>query len=162
MKRISSLYIAAFALALVGFTGQAKAEWQNRPQVIRSAETLRDEVEHFDEAMHQGGAPAHFIEKVHHFEETVMEFAQMVRTCSYQEAYQEMNHIRQDIQMLRSEFNAHPQLLQNFQIYTEWNHVRTAYRYLDHEMFHWDASRWSNAKVETLMKDVKAMEEAHK
>ena len=163
MKRItSSLYFALLAVGLVAFAAPAKADhWANRPAVIRAADKLAEEMEHFDEAMHAAHAPEHFIGKVHHFEETVMEFATEVRTCTYQQAYQEMNHIRQDVGLIREEFNAHPQLLQNFQVYTEWKHVRTAYRYLDHAMYQWDTNRWNSAKVEALKNDVAEMEAAH-
>ena len=57
----------------------------NRQEVIRAAEKLAEEVEHFDEELHLVNAPSHVIGKIHHFEETVIEFVDEARHgASYQ------------------------------------------------------------------------------
>jgi len=158
-------FLLTMVAAATFFSGTfAKAEpfWQNRPGVIRAAQILAEEVEHFDTSLHNISAPAHVIAKVHHFEETVTEFYEGVSgPWSYQEATQEMNHIRQDVQLIRNELYAHPQLLQNPTVYREWNHMRTAYRNLDHQMFLWNTTRWSQERVQELEKDMAELEAAH-
>ena len=130
--------VKGLLLAIVTTGTFAVAEpdgWFNRPNVVRAADTLAQEVESFDTALHKVTAPDHIIQKVHHFEETVTAFAEDVRKMPYQEAVHEMIHIREDVETLRQELSAHSQLLQNPAIDTEWRHVRSAYRNLDHQMF---------------------------
>ena len=95
-------------------------------------------------------------------EEVVTEFVDEVRAgCTYQYALQEMNHIRQDMDLLRTMFTQYPQLLQYPAVYNEWRHVKTAYRNLDHEMYHWVAGRWNASAVATLKKDLAELDAAH-
>jgi len=158
------LTLAAFAAICGGSLAQAEPGgfWANRPNVIRAADVLAEEVEHFDTSLHNISAPQHVIAKVHHFEETVTEFVNEVRAgMSYQEATQEMNHIRQDVGLIRDELYAHPQLLQNPIVNREWRHMRTAYRNLDHQMFLWNSARWTPERVQELERDMAELEAAH-
>lgn len=136
--------------------------WFNRPNVVRAAERLAFEIEAYDEALHAVNAPTHVIQKVHHFEETALEFVQLTKTASYQECYQEMNHIRQDFGLIRTEMNAHPYLLSNYKVNQEFQHVRTAYRALDHEMFVYDSNRYSADALDQLEKDLIEMDNSHR
>lgn len=145
------------AVVTIGSFAVAEPIWENRPNVVRAAETLAQEVEALDTALHNVTAPDHIIQKVHHFEETVTEFAEDVRTMPYQEAVQEMSHIRQDVDTLRQELSAHPQLLQNPAINNEWRHVRSAYRNLDHQMF----QLGGGLRDAQLKKEMAEIEEAH-
>ncbi len=134
----------------------AADNWYNRPEVLRSAEVLATEVEHFDEALHDVNAPTHVIQKVHHFEETVMEFVDDIRAgASYQSSWQEFQHIRQDVASIRQEMSAHSYLLQNQKVNLEWNALRRAYRYLDHAMLHRGHNGAQHARMEA---DIKALE----
>lgn len=152
--------VAAFA---VGFLAATDANaWQNRPNVIRAAQVLEEEVEHFDTSLHNIHAPNDLIAVVHHFEETVMEFLEEVRNgCSYQFAQSEMNHIRQDVGLIRQKLSIYPSVLHNPAVSREWQHMRTAYRNLDHQMFFWVNGRWSDAEVAQLRADMAELEAAH-
>ncbi len=156
-----SMYLLAVAVLIAGNSAFAESFWPNRPNVVRAAQTLADEVEHFDTALHNIHAPDHVIQKVHHFEETVTEFVEIAAHGTYQEAYSEMNHIRQDVQLIRDEMYAHPHLLHNPAVATEWRHVRTSYRNLDHAMFQHFGSRWTPEAVAQLQKDMAELEAAH-
>lgn len=108
----------------------------NRPEVIRAGEKLAVEIEHLDEALHNVNAPAHVIQKVHHFETTANDFVEELRLgCTTNEAWDEYQHIRLDYTEIRNEFYAHPYLLNNYQVNTEWRALRSAYRWLDHAMY---------------------------
>lgn len=133
----------------------------NRPRVIQASTRLASEVEHFDEALHDVNAPAHVIKLVHHFEETVTEFAMMAKTASYQELYSEFDHIREDMKMIREEMAQHPKLMQNQNVFQEYQHMRTAYRALDHAMFFRFTNRWTTEAVEQLNSDLADMEASH-
>lgn len=130
LKKYSLLALCTFALV-----AQAEPPWHNRPAVIRAAETLVERVEQFDEVLHAAQAAEPVIGKVHHFEETVMEFAEEVRTCTFVEAEQEMRHIREDVQMLRQALLRYPRLFYQPKVQSRWNSMRMAYRYLDHAMY---------------------------
>lgn len=160
MRSLTSRFlIAAFALGLIA-AAPANA-WQNRPNVVRAAQVLASEVERFDEALHNIQAPTDLIQTVHHFEETVMEFAQETQTCTYQMAQQEMNHIRQDVGLIRNKIAQYPYVLNHYLVAQEWQHVRSAYRNLDHQMFYWVLGRWSDSSVETLRSEMADIEAAH-
>src|SRR5690606_37501530 len=123
---------SALAIATTLFISSTAFGWANRAQVIRAADTLQQEVEIFDEALHEINAPHDLIELVHHYEETVGEFVYLAQSASYQEAQAEMSHIRQDIGLIRNKLSQYSWVLNYPTVTTEWRHVRTAYRYLDH------------------------------
>jgi hypothetical protein len=156
---------STLGVALVGFTMFASAEanaWINRANVVRAAEILEQEVEALDTQLHNVNAPAEVVQTMHHFEETAMEFAEIARRGTYQEANAEMHHIRQDIQLIRDQFARYPWLLSNIGINTEWRHVRTAYRNVDHQMFApFFANRYTAEETEQLKADVEAMLQQH-
>ncbi len=160
MKTLMS-YVGLLAFAL-GVTAVAEpGYWPNRINVQRAAEKLAQEVEYFDTALHEISAPHDVIQVVHHFEETAMEFVEIARRGTYQEAYAEMSHIRQDVQLIRDQLYRYPQLLNYPKVDTEWRHVRTAYRNVDHQMFMFSAGRWTSEKVKELEKDLAEMEAYH-
>lgn len=141
-KATSQLVFLVYALGASAFAGDATGptadadHWHNRPNVINAAARLATEIEHLDESLHNVHAPTHFIQKVHHTEETVTEFVQMVRSgVAYHEAKSEFDHIRQDMQLITNEFNQHSHLLADPKVASEWRFARSAYRRLDHEMF---------------------------
>lgn len=125
----------ALAMIAAAFVSTTAVAWPNRAQVIRTAEVLGEEVERFDEALHEVNAPADLIEITHHFEETSWEFQEIARRGSFQEAQAEMAHIRQDVGLMRDKLARYPWVLNYPTVATEWRHVRTAYRQLDHQMF---------------------------
>lgn len=131
------LLLGASAMA---FTLSAPASanpdhWHNKPAVIRAAQVLAKEIEHLDESLHDAGAPAEFVRKVHHTEESVNEFVAMViGGAAYPQAMQEFNHIREDIRFIETEFSKHPHLFSHPKVASEWRATRMAYRKLDHEM----------------------------
>lgn len=159
MKSIVFLLTALIGLSVTAQTDNL--DWNNQSNVVRAAERLASEVEQFDESLHDVNAPAHLVQKVHHFEETVQEFVLLARTGTYQQAMGEFNHIRADFQVIRQEMNQHPYLMQNYKVNTEYQHTRTAYRALDHEMFMHDKVRWNDARVKKLMQDLTELDAAH-
>lgn len=146
--------VALTAIVLtLGFSQYARAEFWNAAQVLRTAQTLAVEVEHLDESLHDVKAPAHVIQKVHHFEETVNDFVMDIQAgASYQHALEEFSHIRLDVDEIRQELYAHPYLLQNAKVWTEWNAMRRAYRNLDHALYMFDANG------QALMDDVASLQ----
>lgn len=110
-------------------------EWTNRPQVIRVAERLAEDVELFDESLHAVDAPKAVIERTHHFEETVADFASELKAMPYEEATGELSHIREDVEMIRREMYKYPKLMSNFKVVTAFRRMRLTYRELDHEMY---------------------------
>ena len=163
MIRSYKLALGALALGYAVLAASPALAWNNRPGVLRAAEILADEIERLDTALHTIHAPPSIIAKVHHFEETATEFANDVRGgASYQHAYAEMQHIRQDVGLVRDEFALYPHLLRDRVVEQEWRHVRTAYRNLDHQMFMNFADRWTPEKVEALERDMADLMEAHR
>jgi len=110
-------------------------EWTNRPQVIRVAERLAEEVELFDESLHAVEAPKAVIERTHHFEETVADFASELKVISYVEATEELSHIREDVEMIRREMYKYPKLMKQVKVSIAFHRMRLTYRELDHEMY---------------------------
>ena len=160
---LTTLMLSAVLFSRVSF---AESFW-NQPQVLRGAQTLAVEVEHLDEALHNVKAPAHVIQKVHHFEETVNDFVlDLQKGCTYEFALAEFAHIREDVGIIRDELYAHPGLLNNHQVWTEWNAMRRAYRYLDHALYahsrrHLDADHSESKKVDQEMNKLIEELEAH-
>jgi len=159
---MKSLLFILTALIGTSLTAQNdNLDWSNQNNVIRAAERLAVEVEQFDESLHDINAPSHIVQKVHHFEETVQEFALLAKTGTYQQAMGEFNHIRADFQVIRQDMAQNPYLTQNYKVATEFQHMRTAYRALDHEMFMHDKVRWNDAKVQKLMQDLTELDASH-
>lgn len=127
--------VIALALTTLVSSSAFAQNWMNRAQVVRAADVLQEEVERFDESLHETNAPADLIEIVHHFEETVAEFYVLAQQASRAEAEGEWRHIAQDIQLIREKLERNSWVLQYPTVNTEWRHVRTAYRNLDHQMF---------------------------
>ena len=146
-------------LALI-YGQTAKAEHYNQGEVLRAAEKLASEVEHFDEELHNVNAPQHVVQKVHHFEETVTEFADEVRNYTdYYILLEEMNHIRQDMRSIRDEMSSHPYLLLNPRVALEYRAMRRAYRWLDHAMYM--GHHWNQAEVDAEIAEDIAFLEQH-
>ena len=160
----ASAYNRIAAAFVVVFTFCASAQaWPNRPNVVRAAEKLADEIERFDTALHEVRAPQPLLQRVHHFEQTVAEFVKDVRGgCSYQSAVSEMAHIRQDVGLVRDLIARYPGVTASAKVATEWRHVRSAYRHLDHEMFVHVAGRWSLAALEKLKGELERMDSEHR
>jgi hypothetical protein len=113
---------------IVGYAALAATPahaWNNRPGVLRAAETLAAEVERLDTALHTINAPqSRHRQNASTSKETVTEFATEVRQgASYQHAYGEMQHIRQDVALIRDELALYPYLLQNPTVEIEWRHT---------------------------------------
>lgn len=159
MKLSHSLFVIVGILHLATAAQAVDPYFPNRAEVIRSADSLASEVEHLDEALHAINAPTALIQKVHHFEETVFEFADEVRAgCTYAFANEEMNHIRQDVQSIRLDFDRYPYLLNNIKVANEWRMMRRAYRWLDHAMF-MHSRNMTDEMDSALQRDIQILEQ---
>lgn len=109
--------------------------WTNRPQVVRMAEQLNENVEQFDNSLHKLEAPKRIIDLTHRSEETVSAFAEEVRVAPYSQVVMKLDAIRKNIRFLHWELGKYPSLIYNPAVRTSWEHLWICYRKLDHEIF---------------------------
>lgn len=133
MKRTILALVTVFSLSAPSFS-QIGDYWVGREQVARAADELAVEVENFDEILHSLNAPNAFIGKVHHLEETVIEFTNLVRTSTYQEADHEFNHLKEDVGLIRTALKDYPSLANNLKVKRAFNYVRSAAGYVEHAL----------------------------
>lgn len=107
------------ALLTLFVGGLASAEgdgWSNRQNVIRAAMRMAEAVEVFDGHLHAVDAPTALIGAAHHLEETVLIYVSDLEEMPYKAAVAELNHIRQDMELIRREMFRVPKLLGNRRI----------------------------------------------
>lgn len=109
--------------------------WLNRDQVVRTAEQLQEQVEIFDEALHEGNFPEELIKLVHHFEETTAEFAALAKTGTRSKAAEELEHLNEDIQVIQRRL-ARSDVPRVADVRTKWFSLRDAALRLNRQ-FRW-------------------------
>lgn len=127
-KRVLAILVAGIAFA--GFApASALANCsKDRPGLIRSAETLKVDIEKLDEALHEAEAPGQVIGVIHHFEEGILEFVEDLRngsTC--QVAIEEFQHFHEDIQLIYRALSDRPDLFYRNAVLGAWNRMLPSY-----------------------------------
>lgn len=123
-----TIQFSLIALALL-FTNATQAR-----NVLSAADELAEGIEHLDTELHRINAHGHVIEVVHHAENTVFEFVDLlISRAPRQLVMAEFNHISTDMRDIRQEMRAH-RYYGSRTVMVEFLHAWTAYRYLDHSL----------------------------
>lgn len=119
--------MSKLAIALAVMVGMAQATLANdfpgRARVLAAAERLAEKIEIYDSSLHLVAAPADYVEKVHHSEESVLELVELVRTGTYAEAREENTHVHNDMWLMYNHFIQIQQLLYNHTVVNNWNQM---------------------------------------
>lgn len=130
MKAVIVAIVAAFTFA---GTALADRAWPNKPRVLANAEALAQSVEILDESLHDLNATDQVIDVIHHFEETVLAAVEEFGELNYDDARQELDHLREDIFLV---YNTLDQVgfFNSIEAIQAWNKVLMAYIRLERSM----------------------------
>lgn len=120
-------FFALLALAFAAAPAHADQVWPQRDAVVQAVDVLQQEIEIFDEALHNVNAPADLIEIVHHIEETAAELAEISRFAPRGEVAAEAAHLDADFELVRQKFNQYLFLRLDRNTRTAWQRTRAAY-----------------------------------
>ena len=96
----------------------------DRPGLLKAADVLMEDMETFDEALHEVKAEEKIIGLVHHFEEGLLEFMEELRTgASCKQAIDEFQHFHEDIQLTYRALDARPDIFYAGNVLNTWNRL---------------------------------------